>query len=484
MPFTQRSDNTRVQKPLIVTPIKRKLIRRTKNEEVRQDNRPQIIRQQAQSKSNQVYRQQRMEQAQAQTTQAFLTPFSLMNIGHLIGVANSNKPLIETITDPSVEATNNEVANFLLSSISPGQVLKAGVTAMTVPQLIFKLSKGQLSKQQFIKLGATQAEANYVFKDLNLLLAGRGNQNKFNAILDKVAKGAKGKRGANEQIQAASKFDEVTDAQKLERIRTQYRDQIDAVNAASKSDNLQLDWWDNNNLNQLGGMPEWLKLQKVGFNTRPFLDRYLSNVVTKVGPKQKELLEKGLLRPTQDGKHWEGLVNGGYVKVDPYRYIISHLDRAQAYGNYVDVLPTYMTNIPRHGSKSKNVGYLTHPNQGYNSTLYSVIADGTPGATKGIEYYQGKGVSLPLMTKPDLELRQAKGRTGNSNASGVSSGAQAGRIETPKGVSDPQVGGSPMNEYNFGPNIENIKSYYNTLDFEYGAGPLAMINPKLDKLLV
>lgn len=28
-----------------------------------------------------------------------------------------------------------------------------------------------------------------------------------------------------------------------------------------------------------------------------------------------------------------------------------------------------------------------------------------------------------------------------------------------------------MNEYNFGPNIENIKSYYNTFDFYKGAGP-------------
>lgn len=31
---------------------------------------------------------------------------------------------------------------------------------------------------------------------------------------------------------------------------------------------------------------------------------------------------------------------------------------------------------------------------------------------------------------------------------------------------------------------EYPKSAWNTLDFENGAGPLAMINPKLDKLLV
>ncbi len=41
-----------------------------------------------------------------------------------------------------------------------------------------------------------------------------------------------------------------------------------------------------------------------------------------------------------------------------------------------------------------------------------------------------------------------------------------------------------MNEYDIGKGTPDIKSMLNTLDFEYGAGPLAMINPKLDKLLV
>ena len=40
-----------------------------------------------------------------------------------------------------------------------------------------------------------------------------------------------------------------------------------------------------------------------------------------------------------------------------------------------------------------------------------------------------------------------------------------------------------MNEYDFGPGVDNIKSDWNTLDFNYGAGPLAMINKDLDQLL-
>ena len=40
-----------------------------------------------------------------------------------------------------------------------------------------------------------------------------------------------------------------------------------------------------------------------------------------------------------------------------------------------------------------------------------------------------------------------------------------------------------MNEYNLGSGTWNAKSYWNTLDFEPGAGPLAMINQKLNQLL-
>ena len=480
MPFTQRNDNTRVQKPLIVQPIKRKLVRRVKNEEVKQDNRPQIIRQQAQSRSDAQYKQDKMQKAQNFTIQAMLRPFVMADPSHLVGVAKSDKPFIETIGNPEVQATSNEIANFLIGSMTPSGTLKA----ITAPALWFKLSKGALTKKELISMGATQAEANWIFKELPLLKVGKSNQNKLNAILDKVAGGMKGKRGANAEIEAARQFDEVTDAQKLAKIRKQFQSQIDQVNAESKRGVLQLDWMDTNGMNQLGGMPDWLKLQNVGFDKQHnFLERYLSNVVSKVGPKQKELLNKGWLRPTKDGKHWEGLVEGGYVQVDPYRYIISHLDRAQAYGNKVDVLPSSMTNMPTHGTKTKGVGYITQPNQGYNRTLYSVISDGTKGANDGIDFYRGKGASIPLLRKPGQESRVYQGRAGSSNSSGVSNGAQAGTIETPRGVSDPQTGGSAMDEYNFGPNIENIKSYYNTLDFNYGAGPLAMVNPKLNELL-
>lgn len=42
-------------------------------------------------------------------------------------------------------------------------------------------------------------------KEKELLLAGKGNQNKLNAILEKAATGAKGKRGSNAAINEATK---------------------------------------------------------------------------------------------------------------------------------------------------------------------------------------------------------------------------------------------------------------------------------------
>ena len=89
------------------------------------------------------------------------------------------------------------------------------------------------------------------------------------------------------------------------------------------------------------------------------------------------------------------------------------------------------------------------------------------------------------MRKPQLEPKYyQKGRTGNSNSSGVADGVRGEVIETPRGVSDPQVGGQSMNEYNFGPGVDNIKSYWNTLDFQYGAGPLAFIMNKENNNIV
>lgn len=531
-------DNTRVQRPLIIKPVKRTLkpneffyndngvvrvgrlsnppqiqqhptevsifdrngnvvataIR--KNAQVSQDNRSQKQRKLDQTYAEQKSKQIRMQQAERETAEALGNIATVTLPNHLIGAALSDKPLFEAITDPSVTATNNDLINFGIDMLSPGKFIKGFSTAaiLGMPGYI----KGFKSLSD-IKPLVTQSQYNFLKAKPKEYLGlsrfewynkhGSLNSNDlrtFKAIMKIAETGSKGKKGGADELKEilAAKKASTEDGQ-LELIRSKFQKGIDQVNSESRRGILQLDWSDLNNGNHLGGMPGWLKLEKVGFNEKPFLERYLSNVITKVRPKQKELLDKGLLRPTKDGKHWEGLVNGEYIQVDPYRYIISKLERAEAYGNKVDVRPELEAIIPRHGTSGrKGVGkeakHMTNPSLEYDQTLYTVEADRSPGANAGIKYFRrNNGASVPLMRKPQLEPKYyQKGRTGNSNSSGVADGAKGEVIETPRGVSDPQAGGQPMNEYNFGPGVDNIKSYWNTLDFQYGAGPLAFIMNK------
>lgn len=84
---------------------------------------------------------------------------------------------------------------------------------------------------------------------------------------------------------------------------------------------------------------------------------------------------------------------------------------------------------------------------------------------------------------PDFELPIMKPNgMGSSNSYGGSGQSlmdmllrKPGKIQRPTRVSDPSGTGQPFNEYNFGPNVPNPKSMWNTLDFKPGAGPLAYI---------
>lgn len=80
-----------------------------------------------------------------------LRPFVMADPSHLVGVAKSDKPFIETIGNPEVQATSNEIANFLIGSMTPSGTLKA----ITAPALWFKLSRGALTKKELISMGTT-----------------------------------------------------------------------------------------------------------------------------------------------------------------------------------------------------------------------------------------------------------------------------------------------------------------------------------------
>lgn len=140
-------------------------------------------------------------------------------------------------------------------------------------------------------------------KEKDLLLAGKGNQNKLNEILEKAVKGTKGKRGSNVAIDAATRAELVTTPKgKIKLIRDKYREKIE------KSYNeTGINWSDQNSV--MASMPKELKLSFVGFDSKtPFLERYYKNVVEKVIGKngiQDKLLKSGELRKNSQGQ-WEG----------------------------------------------------------------------------------------------------------------------------------------------------------------------------------
>ena len=239
-------------------------------------------------------------------------------------------------------------------------------------------------------------------------------------------------------------------------------------------------------------MPDKLKLSPVGFDRKtPFLERYYKNVIEKVLGEngiQQKLLDSGDLRRNSRGQ-WEGLfANGEYRKVEPTEYIKMRLanrvakDKKLGYSYDLETIKPGATNYPMHGTMTQNYDYLTNPSEhaGRNG-IWTIIQD-PMGIESGLmNHYKGKGASVPFfrMTEFESPIMEPNG-IGSSNSYGGTGKSlldmllrKPGKIQRPTYVSDPQGIGLPVNEYNFGPNVPNPKSMWNTLDFQPGAGPLA-----------
>ena len=269
MPFKQRNDNTRVQKPLIFPTLERKLIKREKNAEIKQDNRPQILRHQAQTKSSRLYNKQKMDNAKAFTGQAFANMSNLVMPSHLIGVLTSDKPWQETVGNPQVQATSNDFANFILDMTSPTDYLKA----MAIFPAFIKDFKA-VNELKDLLTGPGYKFMSQPRKDLNgQSVFDYYNKNgslsqqylsKFKEYMKIAREGLKGKKGVNVGLNAIKDAEKAKTAEgQLELIRRKYQKQVDEVNNASQKGILKLDWWDTNNTNQLARMPDWLKAQRV-----------------------------------------------------------------------------------------------------------------------------------------------------------------------------------------------------------------------------
>ena len=346
-------------------------------------------------------------------------------------------------------------------------------------QLLYNIKKGKIGLKELSAM-VGQAQAKWIMKEKELLLAGRGNQTKLNAILEKAVKGNKGKRGSNTEIDAATTAELATTPKgKLKLIREKYLPQIE-----SSAKETGINW--NDQYSVMASMPDELKLSHVGFDSStPFLERYYKNVVEKVISKngiQDKLLKSGELRKNSRGQ-WEGLFNNEYRKVEPTEYIKMRIANNKGYNFDLKALSEGEgTNYPMHGTKTRNYKYLTQPSSSPGKNGYwTGIQDALGLKSRMIDHYKGKGASVPFFRMPDFELPIMKPNGISSSNSYGGSGKslmdmllrKPGKIQRPTYVSDPQGTGQPFNEYNFGPTVPNPKSMWNTLDFDPGAGPLA-----------
>lgn len=357
-------------------------------------------------------------------------------------------------------------------------------SSISSAQLLYKLQRGKISKAELSKL-VTEKEADWAIKNVN----NREQVNKLNAILDKAAKGMKGKKGANDSIIMAENVIKArTPEGRLQLIRDKYKSEIEKSKEATG-----IDWSDQNSV--MASMPDELKLSAVGFDENtPFLERYYNNVSKVIGKGgiQERLLKSKELRRNAKGQ-WEGEFGKEYRLVEPTEYIKMRIANDKGYNfDLVGREPGY-TYYPMHGTLTKDYKYLTRPSSSPGKDGYwTGIQDKESGSRKALEYYQGKGASVPFFRMPDYELPiMTPNGMGSSNSYGGTGQSlldmlrnNPGKIQRPTFVSDPQTGGIPFNEYNFGPNVPNPKSMWNTLDFEPNAGPLAYNSRDLENNLV
>ena len=246
-----------------------------------------------------------------------------------------------------------------------------------------------------------------------------------------------------------------------------------------------IDWSDLNNQEMMAGMDTDLKLTPVGGHSESFIERYYDNVTKYILGEngfQAKILKSGDLRINPQTKQWEGKYpDGKYYPVRrPEEYIKVRYARDVKGADVELPIPdeTYH-GFPMHGTMTKDIEYLiqpsTHPGKnGY----WTVIGDKQGFKSAPMEYYKGKGYSVPFYRSPSLESEPFKNGT-SYNLMDLMHNQYNGKVMQPTFVKDANAPQGLINEYIFGPKAPNPKSAWNTLDFAPGAGPLAYTPTKI-----
>lgn len=539
---TEKSDNTRVQKPIIIKPIKRQLkpgeyfftnrdgsvtLIKPKDVQISQDNRSSKQRKKDQTWAERKRKEIELEQAEQQAAQVAGEVFNRTmpsTIARAVyDAATGNKSFAGSMIEGN-EGLGNPTLNLAFDVLAPYGTTKG------FNFLVSKLPNISLAKNTagnwngWINVGKYQYRPNRSYLGMGKLIERepildkiihQARIKKFNPILEsdipeleqmvangeykimnipKVGKvkmyfpkGNKQPIREDELLKLLSDYDSSgigplqssKEAVKITKdIRSQYAKIIE-----KNTKETGIDWSDQNSI--MASMPDQLKASSVGFDLKtPFLKRYYENVINKVlGPNgiQNKLLKNGELR-LNSNEQWEGLVDGKYIRVEPTEYIKMRIanEAGASYGLNVSLAPISpgMTRYPRHGTKTKNYNYLRRPSFSPGRNGYWTGIQGTGGSDLLINHYKGTGASIPFFRMPLFETnkipRNPLGIDSNTLMPNIQ--ANPGRIQIVNDVIDSEVGFGRANEYNFGPNVPNPKSMWNTLDFEEGAGPLAYIS--------
>lgn len=403
------------------------------------------------------------------------SPF-ILNKGFQLGTKGF-KYAWETLPKYHIEWENLPKDRLYSSPISKYPKL---VSTTSSSQLLYNLKTGKIGLKELTDM-VGQQQAKWVMKEKDLLLAGRGNQNKLNEILEKAALGTKGKRGSNVAIDQATKAELMTTPEgRLQLLQEKYLPKIEESRKRTG-----INWSDMDNQGMMATMDTDFKLSPVGFDSKtPFIERYYKNVleITKPGGFQDKLLKSGDLRINPKTKQWEGKYpDGEYYPVRrPEEYVKVRYGRDVKKADIELPIPDGIYhNYPMHGTMTKDIGYLQHPsiNPGKNG-YWTVVYDKLGAESTAMGYYKGNGYSVPFFRSPSIETPAFNNGT-SYNLMDMIHKQYSGKVMRPTLVKDANAPRGMINEYNFGPTAPNPKSSWNTLDFESGAGPFAYTPTKI-----
>ena len=323
----------------------------------------------------------------------------------------------------------------------------------------------------------------------------------YNAVLERSTQGLKGTRGTSTKIrQVVANEKAMTLEGKLKSLQEQYHPMMQkAFDRIKAKYGEGIDWnWENNGY--FAEMPLDFKIKPVydphtkGISDkRPFIQRFYENVekIIKKGGLMDKVLESGDLKLNAKNQ-WVGRMESGkFERVDPTLYIISKLENFKKSGNRLTI---NKEPIPYHGTMGTNSGNAEYSalsqkyadGAGEKNAIFTVIRDNMPGVSSMMNKYKGQGgVSIPFFRRlerhPDFSIMDAgdpqiikAGSHGYySNDYGIwgelknyFKGGNGGYAQEVRSVSDPQSSGQRVNEYNFGAGTQDVKSIWNTLDFE------------------